>query len=459
MASAEATAGALANAVASARTAAEAYAEAYASAYARANAIAEAEANAAAHASALATALAQANAYATACADALTRASAAAEAAAEAKSTALVSTSAIASAVTTANASVDTIARIETSTQEFIDPDCLENLCPQQEVYPRALCSVSPQELELETTYVGGSTSRSFTVTNSGSSSISGSITESSPHFVVYPTYYSLSPGDSESITVLFTPTSTGYKQTTINLEEPCHDVVVGGQATRRETTQEMSVSTDVRVNQTCEKGTSHQLVISWETYGGQPPRTVNLTLRGPGGFYRLFQSLPSSGSRSINLDIPEGGEITLTAEVRDYQGSSSRSSSGVQLSPCHQTESYCPAYPSVLRWGIEGIRGGTSLFKVMSIPSKLRTELSSKGADEAELVSSNLPYGVDFSLDLAKRSATLIGRFPTTTKTYQLKYNLSNEDDCVVAVLYVNIGVQGSKITIKFGTPQTHEH
>jgi hypothetical protein len=94
-----------------------------------------------------------------------------------------------------------------------------------------------------------------------------------------------------------------------------------------------------------------------------------------------------------------------------------------------------------------------------MSIPSKLRTELSSKGADEAELVSSNLPYGVDFSLDLAKRSATLIGRFPTTTKTYQLKYNLSNEDDCVVAVLYVNIGVQGSKITIKFGTPQTHEH
>jgi hypothetical protein len=116
--------------------------------------------------------------------------------------------------------------------------------------------------------------------------------------------------------------------------------------------------------------------------------------------------------------------------------------------------------YPSVFTWGIEGIKGGSNLFKVMSIPSKIRSGLAGKDIEEAVLVDSNLPSGVNFSLNISRSSASLIGRFPTSSRTYQLKYNLKNERDCVVAVLYVNISVEGSKITIRFGTPETsHEH
>jgi len=90
-------------------------------------------------------------------------------------------------------------------------------------------CSVSPTSLNFGSVAVGNSSSQTFTITNTGSSLMSGTVFESCGEFNVSPATYSLLPGMSKTFTVTFSPTSGGSKSCTINTSSPCANVVATG--------------------------------------------------------------------------------------------------------------------------------------------------------------------------------------------------------------------------------------
>ncbi|MFC1799715.1 choice-of-anchor D domain-containing protein [Candidatus Eisenbacteria bacterium] len=79
-------------------------------------------------------------------------------------------------------------------------------------------CAVDPTSLSFIVTEVGGSQSRTFSVTNTGGGTLSGSVTESCSEFTVSPGSYSLGAGESETFTVTYSPDNLGNDICTIEL-------------------------------------------------------------------------------------------------------------------------------------------------------------------------------------------------------------------------------------------------
>ena len=94
---------------------------------------------------------------------------------------------------------------------------------------PQDRCSVSPTNLDLGTVFVGSSRTGSFTVKNTGTTTISGSVSESCSSFSVSPSYYTLAPGASRTFTARFSPISSGNKSCRVRLSSPCSDVYLSG--------------------------------------------------------------------------------------------------------------------------------------------------------------------------------------------------------------------------------------
>jgi subtilisin family serine protease len=70
--------------------------------------------------------------------------------------------------------------------------------------------SVTPSSLNFGSVPVGGSLDRNFTVTNSGGGILSGNATTNAPYSIVSGGSYNLSGGQSQTVTVRFSPTSLG---------------------------------------------------------------------------------------------------------------------------------------------------------------------------------------------------------------------------------------------------------
>jgi len=94
---------------------------------------------------------------------------------------------------------------------------------------PIAACSVAPTALSFGVVPVGGSSAQTFTVTNTGSSMLSGMVSESCASFSVSPTSYTLFPGGSATFTVIFAPGTPGAKSCTINVGGACGVVTASG--------------------------------------------------------------------------------------------------------------------------------------------------------------------------------------------------------------------------------------
>lgn len=71
-------------------------------------------------------------------------------------------------------------------------------------------CTVSPTALAFNVPAIGGSDSQTFTISNTGCSTLSGSLSESCPEFSLSQTGYILLPGQSANIIVTYTPTNAG---------------------------------------------------------------------------------------------------------------------------------------------------------------------------------------------------------------------------------------------------------
>ncbi len=103
-------------------------------------------------------------------------------------------------------------------------------------------CSVSPTSLSFGPVELGSYTDRSFTITNGGSTTLSGTVSESCGQYSVVSGggSYSLGAGQSRTVTVRFEPTSCGTKTCKVETgSDACADVDCSGEG--RDTRCEVS--------------------------------------------------------------------------------------------------------------------------------------------------------------------------------------------------------------------------
>jgi hypothetical protein len=79
-------------------------------------------------------------------------------------------------------------------------------------------CTLSATEIDFGSVYIGASVDRVFTITNTGSKTIIGTITESCSQFSIVSQggTFSLAPGAHRDVTVRFAPTATGVQGCTV---------------------------------------------------------------------------------------------------------------------------------------------------------------------------------------------------------------------------------------------------
>ena len=83
-------------------------------------------------------------------------------------------------------------------------------------------CTISPASLDFGQVTVGQSQDRSFTLTNQGSTTMAGSISESCPEFsIVGSASYSLGAGESATFTIRFSPAQAGPQNCTVQTGVP----------------------------------------------------------------------------------------------------------------------------------------------------------------------------------------------------------------------------------------------
>ncbi len=70
--------------------------------------------------------------------------------------------------------------------------------------------SVTPSSIDFGGVSVGSSADKNFTITNSGGGVLSGTATTNPPYSIVSGGTYNLSSGESQTVTVRFSPTALG---------------------------------------------------------------------------------------------------------------------------------------------------------------------------------------------------------------------------------------------------------
>jgi V8-like Glu-specific endopeptidase len=99
-------------------------------------------------------------------------------------------------------------------------------ICQDDGMMPcEADCTVDPTALTFNVGTIGAHQDKTFTITNSGTAPLSGTVTESCGEFTVTPDSYSLAPGAFETFTVRYRPGDCGNDVCTIETSLPCTDV------------------------------------------------------------------------------------------------------------------------------------------------------------------------------------------------------------------------------------------
>jgi hypothetical protein len=122
----------------------------------------------------------------------------------------------------------------KTCTIQTGNDGCGDVICTGTAVLP--FCSISSDSLNFDTVEVGGSSEKSFAITNNTrtGATLSGYVSPYCYPYEVVSGYgsFSLGPGQSKMFTVKFAPTSTGYKTCTIQTgNDACSDVICTGTA------------------------------------------------------------------------------------------------------------------------------------------------------------------------------------------------------------------------------------
>jgi hypothetical protein len=168
---------------------------------------------------------------------------------------------------------------------------------------PNPACSLSPSTLNFDTVTIGASTDRQFTLTNTGTGTLAGTVSSPCGEFaVVGPAAYSLTAGQSATLTIRFTPTTTGTRACTIATGSAlCVAVACNG--TGQSATPACAVSAQLVDFGNVDYGASQDRSFTIQNVGGG---TLSGTVSGTTGNFSLV-SQPAFGlgpSQSATMTV-----------------------------------------------------------------------------------------------------------------------------------------------------------
>jgi len=106
--------------------------------------------------------------------------------------------------------------------------DCIDVVC--NGTTPDPVCFVQPTTLSFDEVEIGDSRDLTFTITNTGGGTLTGTIAEICPEFsIIGSDSYSLTAGQDQSFTVLFSPDDSVDYECTIDCDNDCEDVTCTG--------------------------------------------------------------------------------------------------------------------------------------------------------------------------------------------------------------------------------------
>ncbi len=223
-------------------------------------------------------------------------------------------------------------------------------------------CSVSPTNLDFGTVEIGSSADLSFTVTNNGSTTFSGTAEEACDNYSIVSGggSYSLGAGESHTVTVRFAPTSCGGHACTVETGVgACSDVDCAGEGGGADC--ELSItSLDFG---TVDVGSSEDLTFTLTNTGCTP---LAGTISESCDNYSIV-----SGGGTYSLDA---GEV-LTVTVRYSPGSSGTHTCAIETgltgTPCSAVQctgegaeltTACVVSPTTLEFGVVEVGSGADL-------------------------------------------------------------------------------------------------
>jgi photosystem II stability/assembly factor-like uncharacterized protein len=123
----------------------------------------------------------------------------------------------------------------------------------------------------------------------------------------------------------------------TVKLEEVssvvAHYVVRQRVAQPRAGGLKLSFSSSAR--EVCVAGFTHELTLTWEAIGGQPPLEVGATIYYPDKSSETIELKHFSGLRQIPVNFPGGGTVSIRATATDSAKGTATAQSTVPVKPC----------------------------------------------------------------------------------------------------------------------------
>jgi hypothetical protein len=168
--------------------------------------------------------------------------------------------------------------------------------------------SVTPASLDFGSVGVGTTKDLSFTVTNAGTGTLSGSASTAPPYSVVAGGSFSLGPGASQSVTVRFSPTSTG------SFPGNVHFTSDGGEADRGVTGAGVSGSIQVLSPNGGESWrVKSNRTITWSSAGVTGNVKIEISRDGGSTWSSIVSSTANDGSYTWKAT----GPATTQARIR----------------------------------------------------------------------------------------------------------------------------------------------
>lgn len=95
-----------------------------------------------------------------------------------------------------------------------------------------------------------------------------------------------------------------------------------------------LSIEFEAVSTRVCLEHVSHNIQVSWHASGGTSPLQVVIEIEGSYGILAAFETSHPDGSQILEVDLPEGGSVTVVVTLRDASGVAVRAGS-LLLPPC----------------------------------------------------------------------------------------------------------------------------
>lgn len=215
-----------------------------------------------------------------------------------------------------------------TGTQYSFDtPSLSDDLALLWTTAPLPTMSVSPSSRNFGSVPLGSSEDRSFTVLNGGGGVVSGSATTSAPFSVVSGGAYSLSTGQSQQVTVRFTPTATGMHATSVTFSG-------SGGATRAVTGSGIPVSPIAPLGLAAATTSPSRLDLAWQDPNGNEVESRIERKLGATGTFGQIATLGANVTVYADTGLAPGSTYVYRVRACNAVGCSDYSNEATATTP-----------------------------------------------------------------------------------------------------------------------------